>query len=463
MAGLRKGSIRLISKFILVLLDLFLIAFSFYAGYYIRVNVIGTTKYTLPPALPIAHYSKYFFAFLIWVITFYYEGLYTKYFTKSEELLKIAKGTTIASAFSALLLYTIKVEPSFSRLAFLISYILSIFLLWVGRIIVKRILYEIGLFRDKALFWGDSVELEWFKRTIEREKTSGINVVAHIKNGSAEIVKQAILEKEPDLLIVGGVPLTEVKKIENLAWEKNVEILINAFNHALNPQELEIVDFFGFKSLKLKYNLLIPKNAKLKRLLDLLVTVPLIIILLPVIALISITIVATSKGPVIFTQPRLGKNGKLIKIFKFRTMYLNSDQILQEFLREHPEIKEEYEKFRKIVSVKDPRVTPTGKILRKTSLDELPQLFNVLLGDMSLVGPRPYLPEELEVIEDVKDILLSVKPGLTGLWQVSGRNALTFEERIMLDLYYVKNWNIFLDLAIFVKTILEIFKGEGAY
>uniref|UniRef100_A0A7V3ZZP6 Exopolysaccharide biosynthesis polyprenyl glycosylphosphotransferase n=1 Tax=candidate division WOR-3 bacterium TaxID=2052148 RepID=A0A7V3ZZP6_UNCW3 len=464
MVGLKRGTTRTISKIILVLIDLFLIAFSFYVAYYIRVNLIGSTKYTLPPALPIAHYSKYFFAlFIIWIATFYYEGLYTKYFTISEELLKIAKGATIAAAFSALLLYTIKVEPSFSRLAFIIAYILSIFLIWIGRIVVKGILYEVGLQRDKALFWGDSVELEWFKRTIEKEKNSGIEVIGHIKNGPAEKVKQIISEKEPDLLIVGGVPLVEVKKVENLAWEKGVEILINAFNHALNPLELEIVEFFGFKSLRLKYNLLIPRNAKLKRLLDLLVTIPLLIIFLPVISLISVVILATSKGPVIFTQARLGKDGKLIKIYKFRTMYSNSDEILQEFFKEHPEMREEFEKYRKIVSMKDPRVTPIGKILRKTSLDELPQLFNVLKGDMSLVGPRPYLPEELTIIEDVKDIIFSVKPGLTGLWQVSGRNTLTFEERIMLDLYYVKNWNIFLDLAIFIKTVLEIFKGEGAY
>ncbi len=454
---------KIVVKVVLILLDFTLITLSFYTGYYIRMHLPGTTPVSLPPAIPIHLYAKYLFAFLIWIITFYYEGLYSKYFTKSEEFIKIAKGTTISSAFAALLFYSVRAEPSFSRLAFLISYILSIFLLWVGRIVAKRILFEINAYREKAIFWGSSTEIEWFKRTVEREKNSGIEVIAHVKNNDSREIEKIIIESKPGLLVIGGVPFPEIKKIEPLAWTYNVEILINAFNHTLNPQELEVVEFFGFKSLKLKYNLLIPQNASLKRTLDLIVTIPLMILLLPLLIFIGILIKLTSEGPIIYTQERLGRGGKTIKILKFRTMYKNSDEILKKLIQQNPALKEEYEKYRKIISIEDPRVTPIGRILRKTSFDELPQLFNILKGEMSLVGPRPYLPEEYIVIEDVKDIILSVKPGLTGLWQVSGRNTLTFEERVMLDLYYVKNWNIFLDIAIFIKTALEIFRGAGAY
>jgi len=454
---------RLISKTILALLDFTLIAMSFYTGYIIRVHLPGVSQMNLPPALPIHLYSKYLFAFLIWLITFYYEGLYTKYLTRSEEFIKITKGTTISSAFAALLFYTLQVQPSFSRLAFFISYIISIFFLWFGRIIAKVLLYELKIYREKAVFWGNSIEIEWFRKIIEKEKNCGIEVAAHIKNYNLKELEKVVDEIKPSLIVVGGVPIEDIKKIEPLAWTYGIEILINAFNSTLNPQELEVVEFFGFKSLKLKYSLLIPQNVTIKRALDLIITIPLIILTIPLFVIIGIAVKLSSKGPVIYKSDRIGKDGRIFKIYKFRTMYMNSDEILKNFLKQNPVIADEYEKFRKIKSVYDPRVTPVGKFLRKTSLDELPQLFNVIKGEMSLVGPRPYLPEEYVIIEDVEDVILSVKPGLTGLWQVSGRNALSFEEKIMLELYYVKNWNIFLDIAILLKTIPEIFKGSGAY
>ncbi len=459
----KRRASKFASQIILIILDLVLLSASFYIGYILRVRFFPTRYYPLPPALPIGYYSKYIFAFLIWIITFYYEGVYSKNLTKSEEFIKIAKSTTIASAFAALLFYTIKVEPSYSRLAFLISYFISTILLWIGHVLLKRLLFDLGLLREKAILWGNSSDLEWLKRTIEKEKTSGIEIAEHITSEDSKIVEEKIKDVNPALIIVAGIHIDMVKKIEPLAWERGIEILINTFNHSLNPQELEIVEFFGFKSLKLKYNLLIPRNAYLKRTLDLLVSIPLLLISLPLIIVIGIIILLTSKGPVFYMQERVGKDGKTFKMYKFRTMYKNSQEILNRLLSEKPQLKEEYDKYRKIVSVKDPRVTPIGRLLRRTSLDELPQIFNIIKGEMSLVGPRPYMPEELEIIKEYKDIILSVKPGLTGLWQVSGRNKLSFEERMKLDIYYVKNWDIFLDIAIFIKTILELLKGEGAY
>jgi undecaprenyl-phosphate galactose phosphotransferase len=142
-------------------------------------------------------------------------------------------------------------------------------------------------------------------------------------------------------------------------------------------------------------------------------------------------------------------------------MYLDGNERLQKILKSSPEIKLEWEKFMKIAN--DPRVTLLGKFLRRTSIDELPQLWNVIKGEMSLVGPRPYLPCEVKNLEKRMGIITKVKPGITGLWQVSGRSQLSFDERLTLDEYYVKNWSLWSDIVIIVKTLKVFFKAEGAY
>lgn len=185
------------------------------------------------------------------------------------------------------------------------------------------------------------------------------------------------------------------------------------------------------------------------------------IISFPLMLLISLLIKATSKGAVIYTQERVGKDGKIFKMYKFRTMYPDADERLKKILENDTLAKQQWDLKKKLKN--DPRVTPIGKILRKTSLDELPQLINVLKGQMSIVGPRPYLPSEIEETNDCKEIILSVLPGITGLWQTNGRSNTTFKERIEMDCYYVKNWSLWMDTKIFFKTFKAIVKGDGAY
>ena len=200
----------------------------------------------------------------------------------------------------------------------------------------------------------------------------------------------------------------------------------------------------------------------IKRTFDLVVSTFLTILLLPVFLIIAILIKATSKGPVIFKHKRVGKGGKEIFIYKFRTMYENADERLEELLKRDPKAREEWEKYFKLKN--DPRVTPIGRFLRKYSLDELPQLFNVIKGDMSLVGPRPVKREELEkYYREYARFYMMVHPGITGLWQVSGRSNLGYESRVKLDTWYVLNWSLWLDLVILVKTPLVVLKKEGAY
>jgi len=203
----------------------------------------------------------------------------------------------------------------------------------------------------------------------------------------------------------------------------------------------------------------------LKRLFDIVFSSIVLVLLFPLFLIIGLIIKLTDKGSVFFVQERLGLNGKIFKVYKFRTMYPNNEEILNNFIQKNPRAKEEWQKYRKLKTY-DPRVTLIGKFLRKTSLDELPQFINVLKGDMSVVGPRPYIYKEFEEYnipqETIKKIL-SVKPGITGLWQVTLRNDASFKERIKLDEEYIKNQSFIYDLRIILKTIKVMLTGKGAY
>jgi len=197
-----------------------------------------------------------------------------------------------------------------------------------------------------------------------------------------------------------------------------------------------------------------------ERFLDIFFGLTALIFFLPLMVLIAIAIKLYDRGPIIYVQERIGYKGQRFKMFKFRTMYIDADKHLESLLK-NPVLRKEWEKYRKLKQ--DPRVTPIGKFLRKFSLDELPQVFNVIKGDMSIVGPRPYLPEEEHLIGEYKDIILSVKPGITGKWQVEGRNEISFKERLEMDVWYVKNRSFWLDLKIILKTVKVMFTGKGAY
>ena len=165
-------------------------------------------------------------------------------------------------------------------------------------------------------------------------------------------------------------------------------------------------------------------------------------------------------GPLFFEQLRIGKDGKQFRLYKFRTMVMNADEKLYKYLEENEEARKEYKKYKKLKN--DPRITKVGKFLRKTSLDEFPQFINLLKGDMSLVGPRPYLYREKNDMGDYYDQIVQVKPGITGYWQVNGRNDVDFEERTYMDTYYIEHRGIIMDLKIILKTVLKMFKKEGA-
>ena len=194
-----------------------------------------------------------------------------------------------------------------------------------------------------------------------------------------------------------------------------------------------------------------------KRFADIICSAIGIILLSPFFIIISIAIKATSKGPVIFVHNRVGKNGKKIGIYKFRSMVMNAEELIEKFT---PEQKEEFKKNFKLKN--DPRITKIGKFLRKTSLDELPQLFNILKGDLSIVGPRPIMEVETKIYGEYKDMLLSIKPGLTGFWAANGRSDTSYKRRRAMEIYYVKKRSLLFDIKIIFKTVISVFKGDGA-
>lgn len=196
---------------------------------------------------------------------------------------------------------------------------------------------------------------------------------------------------------------------------------------------------------------------KIKRVIDVILASVALILLSPLFAIIAIAIKIDSKGPVFFAHKRIGKNGKIIKLYKFRSMVINAEELIKSFT---PEQMREYKENYKLTN--DPRITKVGKFLRKTSLDELPQLINIINGDLSIIGPRSVVADELEKYGVNKDKFLSVTPGLTGYWAANGRSNTTYEQRMEMELYYIDNLSLKMDIKVFFKTILSVLKKEGA-
>jgi Undecaprenyl-phosphate galactose phosphotransferase WbaP len=224
---------------------------------------------------------------------------------------------------------------------------------------------------------------------------------------------------------------------------------------------VQTTDIGGILGLELRDNLLQPLSRLTKRLLDLILLVPVAVVVIPLGTAIILAIKLTTDGPVFYGQTRIGKNGVTFRAWKFRTMVTNADQVLKRYLSQDPRLAAEWLQDHKLK--RDPRVTRIGTILRRISLDELPQLWNVVLGQMSFVGPRPIVNEEISKYGTTYRLYSRVTPGITGLWQVSGRNNTTYEERVNFDEYYVRNWSVWLDIHILARTVRTVLTTDGAY
>jgi exopolysaccharide biosynthesis polyprenyl glycosylphosphotransferase len=404
----------------------------------------------------------------------YFKGLYdNKHMTLFNQITIVIDGM-VYSVFIYLFISYFTKMTNFSRLTLIYIFITGLLL----QIIFKSILlylqikrYKKGLDLTNALILGNySNELRKIVSKFMSHEY-GINVLGYLSDDDVNYsnIKRLgsiddfddVVEKYSIKTIFITSKIDNIDEIINKCLSKY--ICVYSVNGSINmtnyPMEIEIID--DMPILKLKEVFIGGPEGHVKRLIDFILSFIAIIILSPLFIILAILIKIDSKGPVFFVQDRIGLNGKLFKAYKFRTMILNAEEILLKWLEENPEIRDEYLINHKLKD--DPRITRMGKFLRKTSLDELPQLFNVLKGDMSLVGPRPYLVRELNDVSSYAKYLWRVPPGITGLWQISGRNDVDFEGRLKMDMQYISNWNIWLDLNILFKTIPAVLKKDGAY
>ena len=262
-------------------------------------------------------------------------------------------------------------------------------------------------------------------------------------------------------IVIEGPERKTAKTPLNTLLSEYRYIITVPYNSNLKFVSLSVRDFGGILGFSAANRLTRPINLFLKRCIDLGLLLIFSPIVIPLMLLISILVKCTSKGPVFYGHKRIGKNGKTITTWKFRSMVVDADKRLKELLENNPEIKKEWEENQKLAH--DPRITSIGKFLRKTSLDELPQFFNILIGQMSFVGPRPVVEAERKKYGDKFNYVFSVTPGLSGMWQISGRSSTGYDERIMLDTFYIQNWSVWLDIWIILQTCIVVLTGKGAY
>lgn len=327
-----------------------------------------------------------------------------------------------------------------------------------------------------AVVWGDSASIEQIVRNLKQQSPLGLKPIAVVctEPTAATCIEGVPVFKNRDLadwkecLTGRTYAICAATGADRKRCLDAIAPLRSLFRHVLIvPPTWEFCCFWvrqknlgGLLGLEIK-EMARPSRQVLKRSLDLLITGILLIFLLPLLVAIAIAIKLDSPGPIFFSQRRIGRGAREFSAWKFRSMVINADSVLTRYLEEHPTLRAEWQQSHKIKQ--DPRITRVGRFLRNTSLDEIPQLWNVLRGDMSLVGPRPIVREEIVRYGEHFDLYTSVYSGLTGLWQVSGRSETSYEQRVDFDAIYVRNWSVWLDVCILFRTIGVLWLRTGAY
>lgn len=289
------------------------------------------------------------------------------------------------------------------------------------------------------------------------------NVIENVNVYSLTGIDQVIKDNKIDIVVlcISEADVQQTAYIRNLLRNKVNEIKFLPKVNSLVTYDCTVQDFDGQLLICSKYERLAVLDVFVKRLVDICAGLIGCLLLLPLSLIVKLLFLKEGdKDSIWFVQERVGKDGRRILIYKYRSMIVGAEKVLQDLMEKDPNIAEEYRLNKKLEN--DPRVTKIGKFIRESSLDELPQLINVLFGSMSLVGPRPYLPGEIKDMGDYYDSIVSCRPGITGMWQVSGRSDVSFKERLKFDEYYANNWSIWLDLTVLIKTIRAVLGHEGA-
>ena len=456
---------RFAATVVLILGDSAAVFASYALGYLVRNWFQAGAPYVLAPGLHINMLTEKAFVLAVYPFVFAYEGLYTKRLVAWEETRRYVRGVIIATSAVMILLFLWRIWIV-SRVAVLLALVFSMVLAPFVRVLLKRLLAAAGLGRQQLVILGGGPAAEQFSRELTRHRALGYVVGRQVSHSpGAGMVGEALAQvSSPDsVLAVVSDSFTpdEMRSVLKLAERKFSELLVIPTAALLQSTAAEVEQVGSTLVLKYRYSLLRPLNTYTKSVLELAGTLLLLVVLAPVFLLLAVVVKASSKGPVLFRQRRIGRGRQMFDCLKFRTMYRDAEQRLDEMLANDDALRTEWLKYARIPS--DPRVTRSGRFLRRFSLDELPQLWNVLRGEMALVGPRPYLPVESERIGDSLDTIVRVRPGMTGLWQVSGRTSLPFKERLTLDEYYIRNWSLWMDFSIVLRTLRAVVGARGAY
>jgi undecaprenyl-phosphate galactose phosphotransferase len=434
----------IIAKTIFMILDICMIVLSVYIAFNIRENAEILEIHTIAYSTYLTFYPLY----IIIISLFTYEGIYTyryDFWHESRLIIKVL-------IFSAILLFAYlamtKMITDYSRLVIGLSFKFMALLIPLAKNISKKVLYKLGLWQKKAKVYGNDPFL-----TSEIYSNPYLGYIKPKRNEEPATV--FVNSKDNDVKTLKKIISSEIKGKHEVIFVP----LMNDYNlthshiYELSNTRTNLIVFSN--RLKSRYRLILKSTS------DFFLSLFIFPFLIPIILYIAFKIRQTEpKESVIFSQTRLGKNGETFICYKFRTMYENSDELLASYLSENPKEVTYYKKFHKYKN--DPRITKLGHVLRRTSLDELPQIFNVIKNEMSFIGPRPYMMEEESKIGEHCETILSVKPGITGLWQVSGRNDVDFKSRVELDIWYIQNWNLWMDLVILIKTIKTVLFRDGA-
>jgi exopolysaccharide biosynthesis polyprenyl glycosylphosphotransferase len=473
---------------ILIIIDTFVLLAAFTLAYILRV------QYDPRPLVADIYAYDYLYSFLIvipfWILVFAILGLYrpSTYNRRLVEWAKIAVGAFIGLLVIIGWQYATNTDIFPARLVAVYVLVGSFILIVVEREVLRFIrgrMFRYGKGIRRVLIVGSSTTTIDIARALANTSKSGYKVVAitglkkaNLKGLSVDIIHYSSIEKALEDIETNTIN-TIIQTDLSDSSDQNQRILnvaqTNHIEYSFIPGETEFysgkndVDvFLGYPMITVYQTPLVGWGAILKRIFDFIVSLILVVLLSPLFVVIAILQKILNPGTVFYTNERLSRFSQPVGLLKFRSMThlpgfdsSNVDDAAEYRAMGREDLAREYEQTNKAPD-NDPRVNAFGRFIRRTSIDELPQIFNVLRGDLSLVGPRPILPQEVSMAKGKSALLHSVKSGVTGLWQVSGRSELTFDERIELELFYAQNWTFWLDIKILFKTILVVFKRRGA-
>jgi undecaprenyl-phosphate galactose phosphotransferase len=414
--------------------------------------------------------NKYLWQVMVYLLIFFYLKLLTRRMVTTSETWLIIKGSVMALIINFALMSLLKQADQYSRLIILMFFSLNLLLpVWIYY--VKRRCLRHPLLRERVLVICDEVACIDSQQWLSADNPFGfdvghtINIHHHSPEGLQTTVG-IILAKEhffATIIMLENTGMEHMFQLMDKIQHKVKRILLVPRMTSLPMFNAEVFNSINQKGLIffVRNNLLSDSDRAFKHISDFILALLLTLLLSPFLLSLYAWVWIATDGKPIFKQKRVGQDGKIFKIYKFRTMRADAAEQLEKILAEDPDSREEWERDHKLKN--DPRITRVGHFLRRTSLDELPQLINVLRGQMSLVGPRPIIDEEVVDYGDYIDYYQQVRPGITGLWQVSGRNELSYGERVQLDVWYVRNWSLELDLIILTKTFVAVLLRKGSY